>query len=184
MENNYVVYKHLKPDGEVFYIGMGKPYRPRYKHGRSSSWNNTVKKHGYTVEILFKNLSLEEAIELEISLIKAYGRKDLGLGTLVNLTDGGDRRSYTEEQKKQLSISNKGVKHIFKSEESLEINKKNRFKPGCKVNNKKVINTKTGEIYESAKECHLLTQSKYHVNHFRDMIAGNKINKTKFKYYE
>lgn len=32
----------------------------------------------------------EEAIALEIRLIKEYGRLDLGLGTLWNLTDGGD----------------------------------------------------------------------------------------------
>lgn len=182
--NNYVVYRHLKPNGEVFYVGMGKPYRPFYKHNRSIFWNNIVEKYGYKVEVLQQNLDLESAIELEMFLIQLYGRKDLGTGILVNLTDGGDKRTYTEEQRLQLSISNKGKKHVFKSEETFKKNCETRFKKGCKVNNKKVINVKTGEIYESAKECHRLTKSTYSCNHFRDMITGIKINKTDFIYLE
>lgn len=149
--NNYVVYKHLKPNGEVFYIGMGRPYRPYYKYNRTSFWNNIVKKYGYSVEIVKENLDLESAIKLEKFLIRFYGRKDLGLGNLCNMTDGGDRRSYTEEQKLQMSISNKGKKHIYKSKESLNKSEINRFKKGSEINNKKVINIETGEIYKSAK---------------------------------
>lgn len=210
--NNYVVYRHLKLNGEIFYIGMGHPKRPYNRSGRSKYWHNVVNKYGKIVEILAENLFCEEAYELEIKLIAFYGRKDLGLGLLVNLTDGGNGsnkakrseeakektritrslwseerrkqnserlsiahkgkklsketclklseinkgnkhclgRIYTTEQKLNLSIKNKGKIHIH-TEEGLKNVQKNQFKIGSTINNKKVIDLETNEIYESAK---------------------------------
>ena len=90
----YYVYRHYKLDtNDVFYIGMGKEnnFRRAFsKRYRNSYWLNTVSKYGYSVDIVSKNISEEDAIELEIFLIKQYGRKDLGNGCLVNMTDGGE----------------------------------------------------------------------------------------------
>jgi group I intron endonuclease len=47
---------------------------------------------------------------------------------------------------------------------------------------KKVINTETSEIFNSAKEAYRLTDFSYHS--FCNMLRGRTINKTKFKYYE
>jgi len=88
-----VVYIHKKKtNGEVFYVGMGNKYRPYQKcnGSRSDFWYSTVRIYGYTVEIIKEGLTKQEAFDLEIKLIKKYGRRDKGLGTLVNLTDGGD----------------------------------------------------------------------------------------------
>jgi hypothetical protein len=86
-----VLYRHLKPCGEVFYIGIGKTEkRPYSKLNRNKWWKNVVNNYDYEVQILKKGLTWEEAYELEIILISHYGRQDLGLGTLVNLTNGGD----------------------------------------------------------------------------------------------
>lgn len=109
--NDTLVYRHRKPNGEVFYIGIGNEKRPYVKHNRSDFWFKTVKKHGYEVEVIAEGLSWEDACELEELLILEYGRRDLGLGTLVNMTNGGDgvkgvRRSV--ETRKKLSESNKG----------------------------------------------------------------------------
>lgn len=114
--NDTVVYRHRKPNGEVFYVGIGNEKRPYVKKGRSEFWFNTVKKHGYEVEVIAKGLSWEDACELEEFLIEEYGRRDLRLGTLVNMTDGGDgakgRKNgpHSAETRKKISESNKGVK--------------------------------------------------------------------------
>lgn len=92
-ENNWYVYRHLKPNGEVFYIGIGKTknFKRAYsKHGRSKWWESKVNKYpNYEVQILTKNISREEANELEIALISWYKRIDCCGGTLVNMNDGG-----------------------------------------------------------------------------------------------
>ena len=38
MDNNYLVYLHLKPCGEVFYVGMGNKRRPYTKSDRNNFW--------------------------------------------------------------------------------------------------------------------------------------------------
>ncbi len=88
--SNKVVYIHRKKsDDTIFYVGMGNPNRPKSKY-RSVVWDRTVKKHGYYIEVLFQGLSSEEAFDIEIYLISKFGRRDKGLGSLVNLTDGGE----------------------------------------------------------------------------------------------
>ena len=88
------VYRHIRKDkNEVFYIGIG--CSPNYKrafetHKRNIFWERTASLSEIEVEILFDNLTWEEACEKEKEFIKLYGRRNLGLGTLVNLTDGGD----------------------------------------------------------------------------------------------
>jgi len=87
-----IVYRHTRLDNhEVFYVGIGKTEKRAYdKSSRSRFWKNIALKHGHNVELLAKDLSWEDACELECLLIEEYGRKDLGTGQLVNMTDGGD----------------------------------------------------------------------------------------------
>jgi len=103
MTNKIVVYKHIRLDtNEVFYIGIGNPKRPYNKNSRSDFWKRVTNKTDYKVEIIYSDLTWEEACEKEIELIEFYGRRDLGNGTLVNLTDGGEGISgyeMTNEQK-------------------------------------------------------------------------------------
>lgn len=64
------MYLHRRlSDDKVFYVGKGKGYRATTKSGRNRWWKNTVAKHGFYHEIVFDNLSEEEAYELEISTI-------------------------------------------------------------------------------------------------------------------
>ena len=86
------VYKHTRGDkNEVFYIGIGTRENRINSHGnRNKHWHNVVNKHGYTVEIFADNLCWEQAWQLEIMLITRYGRRDRNLGSLVNMTDGGE----------------------------------------------------------------------------------------------
>ncbi len=86
-----VVYRHIRLDkNEPFYIGIGKSLERAFSiKSRNKYWQSIYKITSIEVEILFENLTLEEAFEKEVEFIKIYGRKDLGLGTLVNMTDGG-----------------------------------------------------------------------------------------------
>ena len=87
-----IVYKHIREDlNEVFYIGMGENEpRAHTEYKRSVPWKNVTNKTKYRAEIIFNNLTWEEACEKEKEYIKFYGRRDLGLGSLVNMTDGGE----------------------------------------------------------------------------------------------
>ena len=114
-KNNYYVYLHIKEDtGEPFYVGKGKDKRYNVKSGRSKYWKNIVDKHGFDIIFLEIDLTNEEAIKKEIYWIDRIGRKDLGNGTLVNFTDGGEgtiNRPMTEKNKKIISECNKKMKH-------------------------------------------------------------------------
>lgn len=112
-----VLYLHKrKSDNQVFYIGIGKDIRRAYrKDQRNKHWVNYTNKYEYFVEILCNSISWEEACEKERELICFYGRKDLGFGNLLNMTDGGEGtygRVLTLEHKHKLSISKKGKMSI------------------------------------------------------------------------
>jgi hypothetical protein len=99
-----IVYRHIRLDkNQVFYIGIGSRECRAYSEvGRNNHWNSVVAKSEYRVEILFDNLDWESACRKEIEFISIYGRSDLGKGTLVNQTDGGEGakgRKDTDELK-------------------------------------------------------------------------------------
>ena len=108
-----VVYRHRSnKDFSIFYVGIGKDVKRAYrKSQRSNYWERVAKKYGYTVEILREDISQEDACELEILLIEEYGRRDLGTGILVNMTDGGELnlgKTVSLETREKISKANKG----------------------------------------------------------------------------
>lgn len=109
--DEYVYIHRKETDNEVFYVGRGK--RSRYKSTkRSSFWLKVARKHGCVVEIVAQGLHTHEAKLLELKLVEYYGRRNLGNGTLVNLTDGGDGAVNTvvsQETKYKLSLANTGM---------------------------------------------------------------------------
>jgi hypothetical protein len=139
-----VVYEHLRNDtNEVFYVGIGiDKGRAFDKHGRNPHWKRIVNKVGYTVNIIHKDIDHKEAKKIEILLIEKYGRKNLGLGNLVNMTDGGEGllnpsietrqkisevhkgKILSEESKKKMSEAKKGK--IFSEETRQKISEANK----------------------------------------------------------
>ena len=116
-----ILYRHIRTDKQqVFYIGIGENESRAYdKKGRSRVWKNTASK-GYETEILFEDLTWEQAVEKEKEFIALYGRKDLGLGTLVNLTDGGEGTigyKHTQEAKEKNRIAASGKNNAFYGKE-------------------------------------------------------------------
>jgi hypothetical protein len=113
MKTKNYVYRHRRNDtNEVFYIGIGKYSRYCSKKDRNQYWTNIVNKVGFTPEIIANNLTREEAAELEIFLIELYGRKDKGLGLLVNMTNGGDAGfEMSDETKEKIRQTKLGYKN-------------------------------------------------------------------------
>lgn len=116
-ERIFFVYRHIRPDkNQVFYIGIGR-YHKKWKHcraythrSRNQYWKNIVSSCDgkYKVQILFDEITMNEAFDKEKELIKLYGRKDLNSGTLCNMTDGGDGGfELSEETKRKISEKNR-----------------------------------------------------------------------------
>ena len=120
-----IVYRHRRLDTfKVFYIGIGKTEKRAYsKKSRNKWWKNIILKTEYSVEIIIEDISWKEAQEVEVLLISEYGRRDLGLGNLVNLTNGGEGTQgiiVSDKTKQNMSTSATGR---LKSEESKEKNR-------------------------------------------------------------
>ena len=110
-ENIWCVYKHTTPSGKV-YIGITsqRPLR-RWRCGNGYKSNpyfyHAIQKYGWDNiehEILFKNLSEDDAKNKEIDLIEQYGSYNRDKG--YNLTLGGEGTTghkWTDEEKKQIS---------------------------------------------------------------------------------
>ena len=127
------VYRHIRLDkNEPFYIGIGSDInqrRAREKTRRSKLWNKIVNKTDFDVEILFDDISYEEAKIKEIEFIKLYGRIDLCNGTLANLTNGGDGTvNPSQETRNKISDINKGRKNS-KALMELLVNRKGEKNP-------------------------------------------------------
>lgn len=202
-----LIYRHIRLDNnETFYIGIGKDIkRPYSKYGRSIFWRNIVSKTEYEVQVLKNDLIWEEACELEKLLISYYGRKDLGTGTLVNMSIGGNGpelltdlqknklskvskgRKFSEEHKNKISKALKGIKRSQETKDkvsigkkgktySKEINMKKSLPMGLNPNAKKV--EYEGYSYSCKKELWMKVFNNISYGHFLKMIRiGNiKIN--------
>ena len=164
------VYVHkVRTTGIIFYVGMGNIDRAYRETGRNTFWNSVTDKHNYDVEIIAEDMTVEDAANLERYLINEIGREDTQRGTLVNLSDGGEKGSngwiltpeksarlkagkvgmkmppFTEEHKAKLALSRVGMK--LSEEHKEAISKAGKGRKG--TNNKKVIDKATGKVYES-----------------------------------
>lgn len=111
----YCIYKHIAPNGKV-YIGQTcqKPEQ-RWKSGKGYSNNEyfsrAIKKYGwdnFQHEILFTNLTKEEADILEIDIIAKYNSTDHKYG--FNIENGGyGKGKHSIETLKKMSEGRKGI---------------------------------------------------------------------------
>ena len=107
------VYRHIRLDkNEPFYIGIAKTDRRLIsKQNRNKHWHNIVNKCGYEAEILIDDLTWDEACKKEIEFIALYGRIDMGTGSLVNLTDGGEGATnvkLSDQSRIKMSLGQRG----------------------------------------------------------------------------
>lgn len=111
----FYIYLHKTADTlETFYVGKGKDNRAWSIQGRSKFWNRVKERHGLIVELVSTGLSEQDAFSKEKELIKFYGRRDRGEGSLVNLTDGGEGVSgliWSDENRAKFKEFFKGENH-------------------------------------------------------------------------
>lgn len=111
MENNYKIYCHLNKINGKRYIGQTKTsVQKRWGHNGyeyihkspNSPFTKAINKYGwdnFEHQILFENLTKEEANQKEIELIAFFKSNNENYG--YNLTAGGSSNTLNEEQKKQ-----------------------------------------------------------------------------------
>jgi hypothetical protein len=124
--NNYYVYFHKNPiTKEIFYVGLGKDKRA-WSSKRNIFWKNYVKKYGEPIiEIYKNNISIYQAAELEIELIKKYGRRGYDKdGILLNKSTGGEFTAYgsikSQKSKDLISLKLKDKpKHTLESKQKI-----------------------------------------------------------------
>ncbi len=142
--NNCFVYQHIRLDtNQVFYIGIGRsyPYKKRARVStslyRNELWHKIVNEHGHRWEIVFDNLTQDEARAKEVELILKYGRISDGTGILCNIARGGLGNwdyKHTNETKNKLRESvlkqnregnnpRLGCKHSDKSKSIMRLRK-------------------------------------------------------------
>ena len=125
-EQKYLVYLHYRTDtGEVVYVGeskrktRSKPYTYSCKKSKCGGWLKLEKQGLLSSRIVKENLSRKDSYALEKKLIKQFGRKDQGKGTLLNKNAGGSGCKdviYSDEFRNKVSERFKGKP---KSKESI-----------------------------------------------------------------
>lgn len=133
---DFYVYTYTRLDtGKVFYVGKGRGRRAYSLSKRNKYFKSIVDKTDFLVNIVYINLSEDEAFSKEKELIKFYREQDIHL---ANMTDGGEGLSgyiQSEETRKKISkslIGNKyslGYKHTNETKQKMSRTRKGRPGP-------------------------------------------------------
>ena len=123
MNNNYCVYSHTSPNNKK-YIGITSQKPERRWRTDGVGYKNhiffwrAIQKYGWNNfkhEILYINLTKEEAEQKEIELIAFYNSNNENYG--YNMSSGGESGSkgykHTEETKNHMSENRKGKKNAM-----------------------------------------------------------------------
>lgn len=179
--------EHEPDQYQPLYFGKGKDKRELYHRGYAL---RTINKGGrrrlvyvmiyklwreefdFIEEVLFDNLTEQEAILIECEMIAKYGRLDIGTGILANHTNGGDGVSgatwkLNEENKNNISKGNKGKPKSEEHKKNLSRAKKgkpapNKGKPMSEKQKQKLRDSHTGK--ELSEE---------HKNKIRETLLAN-----------
>lgn len=138
MKNNYYIYTLIdKTTGIPFYVGKGKGNRVLQHFLRAidkpdSLLHETIR--AYIADSCMPIIDIEmceseeEAFIREIHAIARIGRKDLGLGPLLNTIDGGAGVfNLSDDIRKRISSNLKGYKHSSTTIAKMRIAAKERW---------------------------------------------------------
>lgn len=150
----YSVYKHTCPNGKI-YIGItSREPKERWNSGYGYRTNqhfwNAIQKYGWKNikhEILYEDLSEQEAYNLEIQLIAKYDTTNPDKG--YNHSTGGECITsgvkFSEEHRKRISEKLKG--RTLSEETKLKLSRVNKGTRGDRVQC-----VETGKIYRNAQQ--------------------------------
>lgn len=118
--SEFYTYLYIDPSrNEPIYVGMGQKKRAWY-HLKRKDMHPFVQRlqkmarEGVQpiVTFLVNGIDSELADLVEQEAISKYGRKDLGQGPLLNLTDGGEGlKNVTESTRRKIGEASRGRKH-------------------------------------------------------------------------
>jgi len=171
MIDKFYTYIYYDPsrNNEPIYVGKG--------HG-TRAWQHLTrrKRHPFIQRLqfmkrnnikpvigLYSGLDEEFSFLIEVELIAKFGRKDTGLGTLLNLTDGGEGNSNPSIQTRiKMGSANKGIKRTpeqnFKNSESRKGHPNGRkgikFKQQDTNNHKNKGKIRTQEFKDNLSKLH------------------------------
>ena len=146
--SSFYTYAYLREDGTPYYIGKGKGNRAYSKHRKHIKVPNKNK-----ILILKNNLTEKEAFKHEIYMINIFGRKDLGSGILINLSDGGDGVSgykHTELSKHKMKHSKRPTM-LKETKEKISKTLKGRKKSPLTEEQKKKISETKKKLFKEGK---------------------------------
>lgn len=189
---NYKVYCHISPSNKI-YIGITQQgVNKRWQNGKGYKGNQyfyrAIQKYGwdnFQHEILFENLTKQEAEKKEIELIKKYDSTNINKG--YNILEGGNATSGLKGELNGMygvhrygkENPNYGKKHSAESREKISKNHAN-MKGGNNPNAKAIRNKSTGEIFPSAREA----SEKYGVTPSAISSSIRRVNKCVGCYWE
>lgn len=191
------VYLHFRLDtNEVFYVGIGNKRRSKDMLDRNYHWENIVKKHGYRIEIIHEFETRNEAVQKEIELIAYYGRRDIGTGSLCNMTDGGEGsigRIISEKHKNKIREVHTGRIPSPETRAKMSLSQKNKIvtketreKISASTKGiKKLSDEHRAKIKEITGTIEFrLKVSEFHTGKKRSDESRKKMSEAKKKYYE
>lgn len=173
-EKNYCVYKHTSPSNKV-YIGITRQEpEKRWRNGngykRNEYFFNAIKKYGFdnfTHEILFTNLTKEEACEKEIELIAFYKSNQRDFG--YNNSPGGESPfkglHLSEDTKRKMSISHIGLTRDENYRHNISVSK---------MGSKNGMFGKTGASNHNSKTVIMYDLNNNELNRFASMADANR----------
>lgn len=155
-EKPFYVYEHWRPDtGACFYVGKGtrrRAWNLRERNPHHTSIISKLTALGYSVDVrvIARDLTEQEAFDLERQRIALYSRK-----VLCNMTDGGDGSSGwvpSEEYRRAMSVRYKGRILSLKHRTVISIGRKGlKFSPAHIANMARVQKGKTLSAEHRAK---------------------------------
>ena len=115
MEKNYSVYCHISPSGKR-YIGItGKDPKRRWNYGGgyygNEHFTRAIKKYGWDSfehVIICDGLSMKEASEMEIELIRKYDTTNQEKGYNIALGGMNENQQFSPEIRKKISEAKRG----------------------------------------------------------------------------
>lgn len=167
--NTYIIYKHTNKINGKVYIGQSKySLEERSKKNgegyktQKKFWN-AIQKYGwnnFTHEVLFSNLSKEEANKIEITLIEEYDSIKNG----YNVRKGGSNFNYNESSYQNSNSNFLGKKHteeykIYMSNLMKEKWNNNNYKEKTKENMKKNHANCNGKNNSQSKEVYCIEKN-------------------------